>query len=136
LAGAGCLFHELKDALVCGIEVLQISTPGLGKVAPANEALVAKVPQDFWLSQNHPNPFNPSTRIRYQIPKDMIVTLRIYNLLGEEVRTLSRGYHHAGNYEMEWDGRQDSGVRAPSGIHFCRLQGEGVSEVRKMLLLQ
>ena len=124
-----------KAALVCGIEVAQTAAPSLSKeFSPADE--IANVPKEFQLFQNHPNPFNPTTRIRYEIPSSMPVRLKIYNMLGEEVRTLVDGHHVAGSFEVEWDARHNLGVRVPSGVYFCRLQGEGISAVRKMILLQ
>jgi hypothetical protein len=124
-------------AAVCAIEVVQTAAPSLTKSDQGNEAVaVAGAPQTFQLEQNYPNPFNPSTLIRYQIPKDMRVTLRIFNMLGEEVRTLVDRHHSAGSYDVQWDGRLSSGTRAPSGVYLYRLEGEGFSEARKMMLLQ
>jgi len=122
-----------KAALVTGIEVVQTAAPSLSKESPP---LIASVPQDFQLFQNHPNPFNPTTRIRYEIPSSMPVRLKIYNMLGEEVRTLVEASHQPGQYEVEWDGRQNSGTAVPSGVYIYRLEGEGFAEVRKMILLQ
>ena len=93
-------------------------------------------PEEFALHQNYPNPFNPTTRIRYEIPADMRVSLKVYNMIGEEVRTLVDQHHNAGNYEVEWNALQDSGARVPSGVYFYRVKGDGISEVRKMILLQ
>ena len=103
----------------------------------------ASLPTEFQLHQNYPNPFsesgtlgNPSTRIRFDLPQAMEVKLTIFNMLGAEVATLVRHYHEAGSYEVEWNGRHSSGTRAPSGVYFYRLQGEGLNLVRKMTLLQ
>jgi len=125
-----------KGAVVCGIEVVQTAGPGLAKNAPAQELETASVPETFALLQNYPNPFNPATRIRYTLPTSMKVTLKVYNLNGAEVRTLVNGYRAAGAYEVEWDGRHNSGGRVASGAYLYRLQGEGISEVKKMILLQ
>ncbi len=125
-----------KAALVCAIEVVEAAAPGFAKNDPNHGEMLANMPQDFQLHQNHPNPFNPSTDIRFDLPKAMDVQLTIYNTLGETVRTLVRNYHEAGSYTVRWDGRLSSGVRAPSGIYIYRLEGNGVSLVRKMTLLQ
>jgi hypothetical protein len=100
------------------------------------DALAVDAPREFTLHQNYPNPFNPTTRIHYQIPADMRVSLKVYNMMGEEVRTLVDRHHNAGSYEVDWNALQDSGARVPSGVYFYRLQGEGISEVKKMILLQ
>jgi hypothetical protein len=122
-------------AAVAAIEVVQTAAPSLTQNEASSE-LAVNVPETFQLEQNYPNPFNPSTRIRYQIPNDMRVTLRIYNLMGEEVRTLVERQQSAGNYEVTWDGLLNSGVQASSGVYIYRLQGEGFSETRKMTLMQ
>lgn len=123
-----------KAALVCAIEVVSGSAPGFAKNDAG--ASIASVPQEFQLHQNHPNPFNPSTDIRFEVPNAMEVQLTIYNTLGEVVRTLVRSHHEAGSYTVRWDGRLSSGARAPSGIYIYRLEGNGLSQVRKMTLLQ
>ena len=128
-----------KAAVVSAIEVVQTAAPTLRlRSAPVlNEVLSeAEVPQDFKLFQNHPNPFNPATRIRYEISRDMQVSLKIYNMAGQEVRTLFEAHLRAGSFTAEWDGRENSGGRAPSGVYVYRLSGAGFSEVRKMILLQ
>lgn len=125
-----------RAALVCGIAVQATTAPSLVINAASGEAVLASMVESFQLFQNHPNPFNPTTRIRYRIPAGMSVSLKVYNMLGEEVRTLVDKYHHAGSYEVEWDGRMSSGARAASGVYVYRLAGEKVSEVRKMVLLQ
>lgn len=122
-----------RAALVCGIAV---QTGSLAKSEAASNLQSVIVPSQFLLAQNHPNPFNPSTRVRYEIPHAMSVRLKIYNLLGEEVRTLVETYQPAGQYEVAWDGRQNSGARATSGTYIYRLEGEGFSAMRKMTLLQ
>ncbi|NUO79068.1 choice-of-anchor D domain-containing protein [candidate division KSB1 bacterium] len=125
-----------KTSIVSGIEVVQTAAPGFAKNDPNDGEALANMPQDFQLYQNHPNPFNPSTDIRFDLPRAMDVQLTIYNTLGETVRTLVRNYYEAGSYTVRWDGRLSSGVRAPSGIYIYRLEGNGLSLVRKMTLLQ
>ena len=83
------------------------------------------------LSQNFPNPFNPSTRISFTIPSSSYVTLKIYNLVGEEVATLAAGERNAGAYEVIWDAS-----RFASGTYYCRLQAGSVIEVKKILLVK
>jgi len=73
------------------------------------------------LEQNYPNPFNPATTIRYAIPSAGRVTLRIYSLLGEEVRTLVDGVQERGEHVVSWNSATNSGLPAASGIYFYRL---------------
>lgn len=97
----------------------------------------AGVPSVFRLEPNAPNPFNPSTTIRFDLPAQARTTLRIYDVSGRLVRTLvdevlSRGTRH----EAVWDGRTDGGREAPSGVYFYRLTAGSVTETRKMVLLR
>ena len=79
-------------------------------------------PDDFGINQNYPNPFNPSTRIPYVLPAPGGVSLKVYNLLGQEVRVLVDEPQGAGIYTKTWDGRDDMGRRVPSGSYFLRLE--------------
>ena len=85
----------------------------------------------FSLSQNYPNPFNPITRIRYKIPERNIVSLVVYNVLGQKVTTLVDEEKLAGNYELQFDGSSLS-----SGIYFYQLKAGGFVETKKMVLLK
>ncbi|MCG3121638.1 MAG: hypothetical protein ALAOOOJD_04841 [bacterium] len=101
------------------------------------------VPAQYALSQNFPNPFNPQTMIQYQLPEASRVTLTIYNLFGQEVRTLVAGQREAGYHAEIWDGRDDFGRKVASGVYFYRLsaapnvtQPNGFQFTRKMVLTQ
>jgi hypothetical protein len=96
----------------------------------------AVLPACYALEQNYPNPFNPSTAISFQLPKQTELFLEIFNILGQRVNLLLQGTLSAGTYNMLWDGVFDDGKQAPSGIYFYRLKAEGVSLVRKMVLVR
>ncbi|MBI3194008.1 MAG: T9SS type A sorting domain-containing protein [Ignavibacteriae bacterium] len=89
------------------------------------------IPSEFALEQNYPNPFNPSTVIRYQLPVDSRVTLKIYNVLGEEVTTLVDGVQDAGFQSVEWDA-----VSFQSGVYVYRLNVGNFSDVKRLILLR
>lgn len=96
-----------------------------------------KIPQAFSLLQNYPNPFNPTTSIRYELSQPAKVTLKIYNVFGQEVRTLISGKDHvAGRYDVEWNGRNDHGSQVASGIYFYRLQAGSFTKVMKMMFIK
>jgi hypothetical protein len=76
---------------------------------------------DFYLSQNYPNPFNPTTIIKYALPADSNVELKIYDLMGREVRTMVNGYNGIGYKEIMWDGKNEAGTQVSSGIYLYRL---------------
>ncbi len=102
------------------------------------------LPKQLSLSQNWPNPFNSTTAIRYQLSTRSYqlssVSLKIYNIVGQEVRTLVDEEQPAGNYRVLWNGRDNSGETLSSGVYFCRLGVEGnrskVARTRKMILLR
>jgi hypothetical protein len=91
-------------------------------------------PQSFELSQNYPNPFNPSTTIRFELPKTALVTLSVYNSLGQEVRRLVNAQKPAGYHTVVWNGRDQQGKAAPSGIYHYRIQAGDFVATRKMVL--
>jgi len=92
-------------------------------------------PQTYALQQNYPNPFNPTTQIRYELPKSGQVSLIIYNSLGQEVRRLIDRIQAAGYHQITWNGRDQHGKPAPSGIYHYRLQvGDEVVATKKMLM--
>lgn len=98
---------------------------------------VSVIPKEYRLFQNYPNPFNPTTDIRYQIPDDRSpahTTLKIFNLLGQEVRTLVDEVKDAGYYSVTWDGRDNLGNDVPSGVYFYRLTAGDFMKTRKMIL--
>jgi hypothetical protein len=102
------------------------------------------LPTEFSLSQNYPNPFNPTTVIRYQLPVDARVTLKVYNVLGEEVATLVDAVQVAGFKYQEWNGTDNEGKPVSSGIYFYKLSagppssgsGQGFSDTKKLLLMR
>ncbi|MGB7061404.1 MAG: FlgD immunoglobulin-like domain containing protein [Candidatus Zixiibacteriota bacterium] len=95
-------------------------------------------PLAFSLSQNHSNPFNPSTVIPFSLSvvRPTYTTLRIYNILGEEVRTLLDEQRGAGNYQVVWDGKDDRGKEVASGIYLYRLSVGEFTGCKKMLLMK
>lgn len=96
----------------------------------------AKPPELFALYQNHPNPFNPSTSIIYDLSEAIEVNLAIYDLLGQKVRTLVHKHQEAGSYNIEWNGLKDDGTLASSGLYFYRLQAGGLILTRKLILIR
>ena len=97
---------------------------------------MSSIPTKFALEQNYPNPFNPTTHIRYQLPKSIYVTLSIYGITGNLIRTLVSEYQHAGFIEVEWDGKDDFGSPVASGIYIYRITAGKFSESRKMIFLK
>jgi len=86
--------------------------------------------------QNYPNPFNPETIIRYQLPKSSHVNLEVFNILGERIRTLVDTEQNAGFYHITWDGKNDAGMIAPSGIYFYALRYNNIVNYKKAIFLK
>ena len=94
------------------------------------------LPAEFWLGNNYPNPFNPSTTIEYKIPEASNVKLEIYNSIGELVATLINSFQNSGKYSIIWNGKDSRGNYVPSGVYFYRMSSDGLTLVKKMLLLK
>ena len=89
------------------------------------------IPAQFTLQQNFPNPFNPSTKITYSIPKANFITIRIYDMIGREVQLLVNEFQNRGTYTINFDAEKLS-----SGIYLYRLQAGKFSTTKKMLLVR
>jgi arabinogalactan endo-1,4-beta-galactosidase len=94
------------------------------------------LPAEVELAQNYPNPFNPVTLVRYSLTRSSHVTLSVSNILGQVIATLVEETQSPGVHSTAWDGRDDSGRQAVSGIYFLRLEAEGLTRIRKMVLLK
>jgi len=96
-----------------------------------NLILTNDIPKEFNLYNNFPNPFNPTTSIKFDIPSDNFVNIKVYNLLGIEVATLVNDFRKAGSYVVSFNGSNFS-----SGIYFYRLETNGIVITRRMLLIK
>ncbi len=126
------------DAMaVDSLGFLYVGTPGAGLFRSVQTTLgvagnsVRGVPSSFVLSQNFPNPFNPSTIISYSIPRKSHVILRVYNLLGQELAVLEDAEKSPGNYAASWNADA-----YPSGVYYCRMMAGQFTGTRKLLLLR
>jgi hypothetical protein len=112
-------------------EPLVLNTKGI-----AFEVTEEILPATHSLSQNYPNPFNPLTTIEYSLQKQARVTLDVFNIVGQKVRTLVSALQPAGRYKIVWDGRDDLGKDVSSGIYFYRLKAGEFYESKKMVILK
>ncbi|MCP3685484.1 MAG: T9SS type A sorting domain-containing protein, partial [bacterium] len=95
------------------------------------------VPSIFALKQNYPNPFNATTKIDFSLPKTTLVTLTIYNILGQKVKTLVHAVKSSGDYSVVWDGADAYGMNVSSGVYIYRLAtNSGFIQSEKMILLK
>lgn len=111
--------NELENI---GVEIVYGSAPSL--------------PLDYILFQNYPNPFNPSTTVKFQVPQTSDVIVKIYNMLGQEIRTLFTGQVQRGTYSVQWDGLNESGAKMSSGTYIYRMKAGEFIQSKKMLLLK
>jgi alpha-D-xyloside xylohydrolase len=109
-----------------GLQVFDLGSIAVGEVAP--NRLV--------LHQNHPNPFNPSTRISFDLPHTGQVTLHIYNVAGSLVRTLVDGTRTAGVHSTMWDGRDDRGRSLAAGVYWYRLEAGDATSTKQLIMLR
>ncbi len=99
-------------------------------------SLNPNVPVSTKLFQNYPNPFNPETTIRFQLAERGKIRLKIYNLLGREVRTLMDEEKETGTYSVEWDGRNDAGMLVTSGVYLFRMMTKDDVETKKLIFIR
>ena len=124
--GAGTVIGSIGFTSVSG---LAFSPPDPNSVEQSDT-----IPNIFSLEQNYPNPFNPSTTIRYQLPEATRVSLVIFNLLGQEVRTMIKAEQVAGDYSVTWDGIDKFGKEVASGVYVYRLKAGEFTDVKKLAL--
>ena len=134
LAGGGELLRLYGVEQTPSIEYARFNDGRV--VGRVSAAANAPRPRQFRLLPNTPNPFNPETLIRYELPKEGLVQLTVFNALGQKVRTLVQGVELAGAHAVRWDGRDESGVGVAGGMYFYRLEVGELRAVRKMVLLQ
>jgi len=101
-----------------------------------NAVQIREIPSEFSLSQNYPNPFNPTTSIKYGISENARVSLVVYNVLGQAVRTLVNADQESGFYTVRWDGTNDFGSKVSSGIYIYRISAGKFTSTVKMNLLK
>ena len=105
-------------------------------VQQAVEAYQADLPDRYSLSQNYPNPFNPTTTVTFDVARPGEVEIVVYNVLGQEVKTLASRFFQTGRYTTTWDGKDNLGRQSASGIYITRMQADGFSMSRRMLLIK
>jgi hypothetical protein len=134
----GCQYHSVKLTVEDSNGKKASHTVGI-MILPASsvdEGIDPKVPSAFSLAQNLPNPFQSVTEIRYALPKACDVKLRVYNMLGQQVRTLVNEHQQPGYKSVWWDGRNDQGAVVSSGIYFCKFDAGTYEAITKMVLLK
>jgi hypothetical protein len=128
---------EIENSYIDVTEaLLQDGSYSLNQVASLGSAQVQTRPEIFGLADNYPNPFNPETTLKYQLPEAADVKLEVYNVVGQVVRTLVADHQNAGRYVVQWDATNDNGQPLSSGIYFYHIQAGDFQKTKKMLLLK
>lgn len=118
------------DKKVQNAEVMEVSS-----LTAVGEQLNG-IPTVFGISQNYPNPFNPSTAFEYAVSEQSFVSIKVYNLLGQEVRSLVSEEKGIGVYTAQWDGTDSRGGVVPSGMYLYRMSAGRFVETKKMILMK
>jgi hypothetical protein len=126
---------EVSQLYNSGNGLNPLAKPAVGQ-AVAWEEEVERLPLATRLAGNYPNPFNPETIIRYEIARQELVEVGIYNLLGQRLRVLVDAVQVQGSYQAVWDGRDAQGQPVASGVYICRLSTPIYTESRKLTLLR
>ncbi len=134
-------FVPLKSTINRNARTVSASVDKLGEFQLFHNSAIRSdeetlIPKQFSLYQNYPNPFNPSTTIRFDLPAGGKVTIAVYNILGQKVRTLADRSYEAGSYTVVWDGKNERGRVAASGIYIYQITTEKFTQARKMLFLK
>jgi hypothetical protein len=95
-----------------------------------------EVPAKFELTQNYPNPFNPTTKFKFSLPKESDVSIVVFDITGRVVNTLANAKFGAGQYEVDWDGRNSMNNQIASGVYFYKIIAGNYTDVKKMILLK
>jgi len=121
----GTYYYKLVDVNINGVRT---------EHGPISIKITA--PEKFELSQNYPNPFNPETKIRYQLPSASSVEIRIFDVLGRDVKTLVSQDVEAGYHIANWDARNNDGVQVSSGVYYYYIRAGEYKITKKMLLMK
>ena len=133
---SGASITVTSGADICAdsiIGIIQGEGTICGGVNSIDSGTDGEVPKEFALDQNYPNPFNPTTKISWQSPVGGHQTLKVYDVLGNEVATLVNEYKEAGTYNVEFT---INNLQLSSGIYFYRLQAGAFNETKKMILMK
>jgi len=139
--GLGLIFRartQIEDSYIeISSGAIQDGGYGINQITTPASVRIETRPDVYALQNNYPNPFNPETTIKYQLPEAGEVTLEVYNMLGQVVNTLVSEYQTAGRYVYQWDATNSNGQSLSSGVYFYRINADGeFQSIKKMLLLK
>ena len=125
-----------NEALSLRLSDIRLNDRSFGDTAVEEVSGASHPPTAFVLHPNYPNPFNSETVIAFDLPVDGLVSIRIYNVVGQFVRKLVNGWTPAGSYRVKWDGRDDAGKPVSSGVYLCRFKAGEYRTARRLTVLR
>ena len=114
--------------------IINYFEPGTSVDIAGDESVLSK-PCEFRLFQNFPNPFNPSTTVKFSIPNSAFVSIEIYNVMGQRIKSLLNAELISGIHQIEWDGTNDQGWKVSAGTYLLMMKSEDFIQIRKMIIL-
>jgi hypothetical protein len=135
------IFSFYSASIHHGVEMMLPGPAIAVRYSRVTSAPESKAPRGFALNQNYPNPFNPSTTISYSLPEQAEVTLKVFDVLGREMISLTEGIQNAGYFETQWNGTNSSGFPTSSGVYVYHIEarsssGRFFSDSKQMLLVK
>ncbi len=123
--------------IVGSVSGLSFKSSTIGSVKlTVKDAATSSLPKEFALEQNYPNPFNPTTKIKYALPVDGLVKIKVYDMLGREIKTLVNTQQVAGYYTIECDASNNMCRKAASGVYFYQIEATNFTKTIKMMLMK
>lgn len=126
----------LDDIRIYNYALSYNSIQSLIDFSTQNETETLKIPENFLLSQNFPNPFNNQTLLKYEVPFLTGIKIELYNVLGEKIKSLYEGEKNAGIYFVSWDGTDNNNSLVGSGVYFVKFSADEFSDTKKIVLLK
>ena len=128
--------YQVSTVSLKGIKLVGGDGSILKSITRTESSEIKAIPVSFALQQNFPNPFNPSTEIRFDLPENDNVTLAVYNMMGQKIKTLTSGNMSPGYHSIIWNGTNDAGVKVATGMYFYSINTNSFQSIKKMLFLK
>ena len=126
-----------KDGTAISFDIQEIQKLTFSDVTNIEDAkMLGTAIKSFTLLQNYPNPFNPTTSIQYSIPKSGNVQVRVFNINGQQIRTITDQFQESGIHQAKWDSKNDTGQRVSSGVYIYQIKFNNAFLSKKLMLIK
>ncbi|KAA3596585.1 MAG: choice-of-anchor D domain-containing protein [Calditrichaeota bacterium] len=130
------VFDTVTTTMTIDANLPNLSVDLIGYGLPLSVESEKNIPESYSLKQNYPNPFNPQTQIEFALPKQEFVKLKVFNILGQEIKSLVSSKINAGTHKVIWNGKDKNNQTVASGVYFYRLEAGSFTQTKKMLFLK